>query len=230
MGSFIGVALLSPVPSFTSKPTPSPPKPPIFLIPYLFLFRLLSSYLPCSDSVHPCFPFCPTLSYCHAIVNHVVPYPSCSRIMCWFNLMSVQSLLPPNSGTRSRSAPWLRTPPVFKSAVSIDTNQSDYFVFAFTFVSLRSSSFHCFLSSFCIPPPTNSLTPDFCPTPVSDLLRNYRTYPLIVRVGATHKLKPSPTRYPLPRIPLTQLRPSSEPSNSGLPPESTPNRHNGNVI
>jgi len=23
----------------------------------------LSSYLPCSDSVHPCFPFCPTLSY-----------------------------------------------------------------------------------------------------------------------------------------------------------------------
>ena len=43
-------------------------------------------------------------------------------------------------------------------------------------------------------------------------------------MGATHKLKLSPTRYPLLCIPLTQLQPSSEPSDSGLPPESTPNR------
>ena len=101
----------------------------------------LSSYLPCSDSVHPCFPFCLTLSYYHAIVNHVVPYPSCSRIMCWLNLMSLRSLLLPNSGTRSHSTPWLWTPPVFKPVVSIDTNQSDYFIIVFTCVSFLTFSF-----------------------------------------------------------------------------------------
>ena len=96
---------------------------------YLFSDLVISCYLVISLF---CFHspllirFCPTLSYHHAIVNHVVPYPSCSRIMCWLNLMFVQSLLPPNSSLRSRSAPWLQTPPVFKPTVSIDTNQSDY--------------------------------------------------------------------------------------------------------
>jgi len=37
-------------------------------------------------------------------------------------------------------------------------------------------------------------------------------------VGATHKLKPSPTRYLLPCIPLTQLRLSSEPLTPVSPP------------
>ena len=55
--SCLHLTLLSPVLSFTSEPTPSPPIPPIFLIPYLFKFPLLSSYLPCSDSVHPCLLF-----------------------------------------------------------------------------------------------------------------------------------------------------------------------------
>ena len=73
------------------------------------------------------------------------------------------------------------------------------------YILIRSSS------SLRISSPTNSPSPDFRPTPVSDLLRNYRTYPLIIRVGTTHKLKPSPTRYPLPIIPLTQLRSDSEP-------------------
>jgi len=54
------------------------------------------------------------------------------------------------------------------------------------------------------------------------LPRNYRTYPLIVRVGTTHKLKPSPTCYPL----LITHWPSPtqlQTSDSGLPPELTPN-------
>jgi len=62
-------------------------------------------------------------------------------------------------------------------------------------------------------------TPDFCPTSVRLLsdsgiqrpFRNYRTYPHIIRVGATHKLKPSPTCYPLSIIPLTQLQSNSNP-------------------
>jgi len=42
-------------------------------------------------------------------------------------------------------------------------------------------------------------------------------------VGATHKLKPSPTHYPL-RLSINILQPNPEHSNSGLLPESTPNR------
>ena len=73
-------------------------------IPYLFMFQLLSSYLLCPILFTPAYSFCPTLSYYHAIYNHVVLFPSCPHIMCWLNLMFVRSLLPPNSSTRSRSA------------------------------------------------------------------------------------------------------------------------------
>ena len=119
----------------------------IFLSP---LFRFRSSLLILSVRPFPIF---------YAIVNYV------DSTSCPCDRSSPRTpylLLLPNSDTRSCSAPWLRTPPVFKPAVSIDTTQSDYCV---------SSAFNCI--SF---PPTNSLSPDFCPTPVSDLLRNYRTY------------------------------------------------------
>ena len=116
--------MLSPVPSFTSEPTPCPL---IFLIPYLFMFQLLSSYLLCSVLFIPAYSFCPTLSYYHAIDSHVVPFPSCSRIMCWCNLMFVRSLLPWTPVPVPAPPHYLRTPPVFKPAVSIDTKQYDYF-------------------------------------------------------------------------------------------------------
>jgi len=114
--------------------------------------------------------------------------------------------------------PYLRTPPVFKPIVSVNTNQSDYFVILSCHISL-----YILVSLLCKPPLTNSLSlwlpsdSGLRPPP-----RNYRTYPLMVWVGATHKLKPSPTHYPPPIIcwpPPTQLRTSD----SDLPPESTPN-------
>ena len=149
--------LLSPVPSFTSEPTPSPPKPPIFLISSLRSFSdCLSSYLPCSVSIHPCFPFCPTLSYllCDDVDSTSCP---CDRS----SPRTPYPLLLPNSDTRARSAPWFRTPPVFKPVVSIDTNQSDYCVSYVTLHLIPLSRYsRFFLSSFCKPPLTNSLSPD----------------------------------------------------------------------
>ena len=94
--------LLSPVLSVTSKPTLSPPKPLIFLIcscsdSYLLISFVLFLFI-------PAYSFCPTLPYHPAIDNHVVLFSSGSRIRCQLDLMFIQSLLPPNSGTRSRSA------------------------------------------------------------------------------------------------------------------------------
>ena len=82
--------MLSPVPSFTSESsdTSDNPYPLSVSVPTLIFLSPLFWF--CSSLLS----FCPTLSYCHVIVNHVVPYPSCSRIMCWLNLMSVRSLLP----------------------------------------------------------------------------------------------------------------------------------------
>jgi len=117
--------LLSPVPSFTSEPTPSPPKPPIFFIPYLvqvptylLIFLVLILFIPAFLSVWP-FPIIMRLltMLTQPHVPTIAPPPELRY-----------PLLPPNSGTCSRSAPWLQTPPVFKPAVSIDTNQSDYCV------------------------------------------------------------------------------------------------------
>jgi len=95
------LCLLSPIPSFTSDPTP---RPPIFLIsysnPFLTSYFLQSHYLsyPLISFVPfpftPClFVFCLTLHVSHATDNHVVLFSSCSHIMCWLNLMSLRSLL-----------------------------------------------------------------------------------------------------------------------------------------
>ena len=79
--------LLSPVLSFTSEPTPSSLKPLVFLIPF---YSCSDSYLLFPFVLFPFIPvhlFCPTLSYYHAIDNHVVLFSSSSCIMCWLNLM-----------------------------------------------------------------------------------------------------------------------------------------------
>jgi len=159
--------MLSPVLSFTSEPTPSPP-----ILRYLLslMFWLLSSYLLCSVLFIPVFLFCPTLSYYHAIDNHVVPYPSCSCIMCWLNLMFVWSLLPRTLVSVPAPPPYLRTPPVFKPVVSISTNQSDYYV-TFPYVLHSLSLFVFSLSSYYV---LNSLRiilllSDLRQTPASDL-------------------------------------------------------------
>ena len=128
--------LLSPVPSFTSDPFPTPL---IYLIPYSDSF--LTSYLPSNSVIFlifisPLFCFCssllipfrPTLHVFHATINHVVPFSSCSRIMCWLNLMSLRLLLHLSCDIYSCSALYLRTLLVYKPVVPVDTNQCDYFV------------------------------------------------------------------------------------------------------
>jgi len=137
-----------------------------------------------------------------------------------------------------RSSPWapisvsappsyLRTPLVLKPCIFFDTRQSDYF----TLLALSSLiAFPSFYFVFLTPTTSNP-----CPTIVqlpSDsglqpLPQNYRTYLLIVQVGATHKLKPSPTCYP---PPITHWPSPTQlwTSNSGLPLESTPNRQSRN--
>jgi len=171
--------VLSPVPSFTSEPTPNQLRNLRYSLSlicshsdsYLLIFLVPILFTPASFSVRP-FPIIMWLLTMWFLISHA-PVSCVDSTSCPYDRSSPRTLyplLPPNSDTRSRSTPWLRTPPVFKPAVSLDTNQSDYCISPsllclFAFLSLP----HCFLSSFCNPPPTNSLSPDFCPTPVSDL-------------------------------------------------------------
>ena len=121
-----GFLMLSPVPSFTSEPTPSPPKPPIFLISslrscYLLISLVLFPFIPASLSVRP-FPICYAIMLTQPHVPVIAP--------------------PPELRTRSSSRTPIPVPappldsellPVFKPAVSIDTTQSDYRVSYVTF-------------------------------------------------------------------------------------------------
>ena len=143
-----GLCLLSPVLSFTSESTLRTPILSIFLIPLLrFLSDSLSSFWSCYLSYllipFVLFQFIPAYSLqsnpsCfHATDNHVAPFSTCSRIMCQLNLMSLRSLLCLSSDISSGSAPYLRTLPVYKPAVSVDTNQSDYFVSLHSYSYLR---------------------------------------------------------------------------------------------
>jgi len=155
--------------------------PPIFLSP-LFCF--------CSPLLYY---FCPTFHVSHAVDNHVVPFSSCSHLLYWLKPHVALLFHPLFSSIFFCSGPLFL---VFKLCISFDTTQSDYCVLLH------------YLSSIVLPLyPTNSLAPDFSlnssvwPLSNSGLWPsswNYRTYPPIVQVGATHKLKPSPTCYPLP--------------------------------
>ena len=70
------------------------------------------------------------------------------------------------------SEPLLYLNPLY---LSIQTNLIiAFYLRSFAFLSLHSLL--RFIASTFVSLPTNSLSPDFCPTPVSDLLRNYRTY------------------------------------------------------
>ena len=91
----------------------------------------------------------------------------------------------------------LPEPPVYnKPCIPFDTRQSDYFVY-----SVYCVYFVLLLNYLLLIQPlaTPCLTLVW-PLSDSSLWRpfwNYRIYLLIVWVGATHKLKPSPTCYPL---------------------------------
>ena len=107
----------------------------------------LSSYLPCSDSVHPCFPFCPTLSYYHAIVNYV------DSTSCPYDRSSPRTPVPvPAPPLDSKLLLYLN--PLY---LSIQPN---------LIISLL-----CLLAFFpyVYSPPTNSLLSDLQSTPASDL-------------------------------------------------------------
>jgi len=185
----------------------------IFLSP---LFRFFSSLLIC---------FYLTLPYYHAIDNHVVPFSSCSHSMYWLNLMFL-----------NRSSPelryWFPLCPLISEHLlylnHVSSSIQGNLIICVTCISFSP----CVL--FVLLHVSSPTTSDLCLTSVrlpSDSglwppSQNYRTYLLIVRVGATHKLKPSPTSYPplITRWPSpTQLRTSD----SGLPPESTPNSWEG---
>jgi len=132
------------------EPTPSPPKPPIFFIPYLVQ---VLTYLPCSDSVHPCFLSCPTLSYFYAIAP---PPELCTR-------SSSRTPIPVHAPPLD-SELLLYLNPLY---LSIQPN----LIIALLMLHYVSRSLLAFKF-----PPTNSLSPDSCRTPVSGLLRNYGTY------------------------------------------------------
>jgi len=129
---------------------------PISLIPYLFKFRLLSSYLLCSILFIPAYSFCPNLSYYHAIDNHVVPFPSCSCIMCSLNLMFVR-LLPPELRSLfllhlQISEHLLYLNPLY---LSIQSNLIIYIPFIFLPLSLFT--FHLVNSSLLLQSPSASV-------------------------------------------------------------------------
>ena len=136
--------------------------------------------------------------------NSVLPLSSLN--LC-FSLNS-KSILP--------WSPLLSEPLVFKPCVSFDTNQSDYCIICIIALFAVFSSYPLFLSDSAL----TFVQPlsDLCLTSVpllsnSDLWWppwNYRTYLLIIWVGVTPKLKPSPTHYPLPIICLTLLWSNSE--------------------
>ena len=171
--------LLSPVLSFTSNPTLIPL---IFLISYHFLsdhiptLIFLSSLFHFHSSLLIC--FCPTLSYVHATDNHVVPFSSCSHIMCWFNLMFLQSLPPLCSDICFCSGPLLPNL-LHLNPVSplIQTNQ----IIMFYCISLCSIMFHYvshFVSLHHYVPTSYLSTPtssDLWPT--SDWLQSLTTIP-----------------------------------------------------
>ena len=142
----------------------------------IFLFSLF---------VNPLFQFHSSLSLPLLHLNSVLP-PSSPNICSSLNS---ESVLP--------WSPLLSEPPVFKTLVSFNTNQSDYWVLLHTLL---------YMTNLCLQTSLQSPSSDLYPTSVqlpsdSSLLwplQNYRTYLHIIQVGATHKLKPSPTYYPLP--------------------------------
>ena len=169
--------MLSPIPSFTSKSTLRPPRLPIFLIFLSPLSCFCSSLL-----IHSYL----TLSYYHAIDNHVVLFSSCSRIMCQLNLMFIWSLLPRTLIPLPALPPHLGTPFVFKLCISFNTRQSDHCVlilpvciFCLRYLHYLLSSFPLFYLVFL-----TLTTSDPCPTIVQLLSNsglwpppwNYRTY------------------------------------------------------
>ena len=105
--------LSSPILSFTSEPTLSPPKPPISFIPYLvqvptylliFLVPICSSLL--ILSVRP-FPIIMRLLTMWFLISRA-PVSCVDSTSCPYDCSSPRTpypLLPPNSDTRSRSAP-----------------------------------------------------------------------------------------------------------------------------
>ena len=132
----------------------------------------LSSYLPCSAFAHPCLFFLSD------------PFLFVMRLLTMLTQPHVPAVAPP---PELRTCSSSRTPipvpappldsellPVFKPAVSIDTNQSDYCVHCRLIASYSAVPFLRSVS-FCKPPPTNSLFPDSVrlQSPTS---RNYRTY------------------------------------------------------
>ena len=118
-------------------------------------------------------------------------------------------LLPLNSESVLPWSPIVSKPPVFKPCIFFDTPQYDYCIILCLFVLL--CIFHIYFITTLI---SNSYLTSLWP--LSDLclksvwlpsdsslqqpFQNYRTYLLNVWVGTTHKLKPSPTYYPLPTI------------------------------
>ena len=139
--------LLSSIPSFTSDPFLIPP---IFLISYLITFWLLIPSLILLSLVlflfTPDLPFRPTLhaldlwlsnTLCSGIIGQLIPI--CLIVLLLFSvsvLNKLWSLLP--------------EPPVYKPCISLNTRQSDYFVFSssIALLHLPSSYFVCCFS-FC---------------------------------------------------------------------------------
>jgi len=178
-------SLLSPVPFFTSNPFPIPP---IFLISYSNpILTLISSPILLSPVIFlsPLFCFRSPLLYCfcltlhvlHATDNHVVLFPSCSRIMCWLNLMFIQSLLLLFSDICFRSGPWFPTflylNPLY---LSIQPNliisfTTYYFVFRISYFIyfIYLSIAHSLASTRSLLWTSVRPLSNFCPTPVSDL-------------------------------------------------------------
>jgi len=115
--------VLSPVQSFTSEPTPSHSETSestysfiLFMFDSYFLIFLIWFRSPLLPFRRPFLIFTRSLS--------IIPVPPLElRYPSLFLLL--------NSGTCTCSSTWLRTPPVYKPVVSVDTRQSDYYVLIF---------------------------------------------------------------------------------------------------
>ena len=165
-------SVLSPIPAF---PSDLPPISPIYFVPCLSsCFLLLESS--CSDFVLPLYSPSSTQTPCSPCFLRM-PAPT------W-----TPDLLYPD-------------PPCCLNLLHLNP---EYPSIQINLIILFNSSL-CIYSSYC---PYLQLLSNLCLTSVwhlSDsglwpLIRNYRTYLHIIQVGTTHKLKPSPTCYPLPII------------------------------
>ena len=167
--------LLSPVLVFTSDPSSTILIllfPP-FVIP---LFQFNSSLLFCPDPPPP-----PKL--------HAPPVSSKPALLP--NLQIWSALIPPYSPNL------LYLNPVYPSI------KGNLIIVLSMFYCVYLSSLASNLSvlpdfSLTSSPPTSLWPPSNYG--LQQLFQNYRTYPHIIWVGTTHKLKPSPTCYPLPII------------------------------